>query len=156
MNEKNTLKLTETQNVIRNKFEKAYTNRLEKEKDVNHAMKAFTLCPSSTSTTTTTTSSPVKTSTELKSKNNDLSLNKPLKNQASTSSAMQLLSPMPSQTIKNAIKSNEKKQCDPNSLCDILRKLLASSSSSSSTNDTDTKIMQINTILDKLRKLNII
>lgn len=32
-------KLTVTQNVIRNKFQKAYTNRLENEDDLNRAMK---------------------------------------------------------------------------------------------------------------------
>lgn len=35
-------KLTATQNVIRNKFEKAYVNRLEHEHDVNQAMKPLT------------------------------------------------------------------------------------------------------------------
>lgn len=38
MNRDCALKLAATQNVIRNKFKKAYTNRLEKEDEVNNAI----------------------------------------------------------------------------------------------------------------------
>lgn len=51
MDPDNLSKLTATQNVIRNKFKKAYTNRLEREHDVNRAMKPLT----SSSTTTSLT-----------------------------------------------------------------------------------------------------
>lgn len=49
MDQVNVTKLTATQNVIRNKFEETYKNRLEHEHDVNRAMKSL---PASSSTST--------------------------------------------------------------------------------------------------------
>lgn len=50
MDQVNVSKFNTTQNVIRNKFEKAYTNRLEHEHDVNQAMKSLTATPSTPTT----------------------------------------------------------------------------------------------------------
>lgn len=103
MNRDSVSKLAASQNIIRNKFENALTNRLRKENDMNDAMKPLT------SSHPLTTSSAQK-SIDLEYKNNP----------------------------------------DPNTLCDNLRTLLASS------NHDDVKSMQqINTILDELRRLGI-
>lgn len=75
---------TTTQNVIRNKFQKAYANRLEHEQDVEQSMKSHTVSPlptpaspiTTTSVTTTipatTTSSDAKTNNEMQFDPNQL------------------------------------------------------------------------------------
>lgn len=124
-------KLTATQNVIRNKFEKAYTNRIVNEHDVNHAMKPLTA-----------------SAVDLESENNGSSLH----NHSKTTNNSEQLHLATKSYSNHSIKTNEEKHHDPNTLCDILRILLASP-----LNVDDMKSMQqINAILDELRKLEII
>lgn len=143
MNEDSGSKLAATQSVLRKKFEKAYTIRIENENDVDSAMKPLTSKPT---LTTTTTSAQI--TNDLESKNNDFSLQN-ISKTTNNSTQLHLAS---KSHFDDAIKTNEAKQHDPNTLCAILRLLLASSS----TNALDLKCMQaINTILDELRKLDI-
>lgn len=131
-------KLTATQNVIRDKFEKAYTNRVEHEQDVNRVMNSLT-----TSTITD----------ESESRNNDFSLRDLSKTTTNDTPQLRLSNRRYSnQSIKpRSIKTNREKHHNPNELCDNLRMLLASLLTG------DTNSMQfINAILDELRDLNII
>lgn len=99
-------KLTVMQNVIKNKFDKACTNRIQSENNVNDAIKQLFTTSSDFSTTNN--------APQIKQDHSDL---------------------------------------DPNKLCANLRILL----SSSSCNVSDTKCnQQINTIINKLRELEII
>lgn len=131
MNQDSGSKLTATQNVIRNKFEKAYTNRLVNKHDVNHAMKSLTARRLSSSTT------------DLESENNDSSLHN-LSKTTTTNNSSQL-------HLVTKINTEEKNH-DPNTLCAILRILLTSSPKVGDMNC----MRQINTILDELRELEII
>lgn len=88
-------KLTATQNIIRNKFEKAYTNRVDHEHDVNRTMNYLT---SSTITD------------DLEAKNKKNSLRDLSKTTGNDTPQLRLL--------------NKKKHRDPNVLCDNLRMLL--------------------------------
>lgn len=126
MNEVSVSKLAATQSVIRNKFEKAYTNRIENENEVNSVMKPLTTNP----TLTTTTATSAQIAGDLESKNNSFSLHNL------------------SKTTNNA------KQHDPNTLCEILRSLLVSSTTTTNADDVEC-MHSINAILDELRKLDI-
>lgn len=141
MNQDSVSKLTAAQNVIKNKFEKAYTNRLINEHDVNRAMKPLTADPSSTSTSS---------SVDLESKNTDFSLHNLSKTTTATNNSPP--SHLATKNVSNhVIKTNEKKQHNPNTLCAILRILLATSP-----NVGNMHMQQINAILDELRELEII
>lgn len=145
MNQDSVSKLTATQNVIKNKFEKAYTNRLVNEHDVNHVMKPLTASPSSSTSSSSSTST-----VDLESKNSDFSIHNLSKTTTNNSPQLHLATKSDS---NHAIKLNEEKhQHDPNTLCAILRILLASSP-----NDGDIRCtQQIKSILDELRELEII
>lgn len=142
----NMSKITATQKVIRNKFKKAYTNRLEREHDVNSAMKPLT-------TTTLITS-------DLESKNNDFALrNRNLSKTTNNSPRLYLTSKgYSNRAIKSkqnkpmSNRKNKEKHHDPNKLCDSLRILL---SSSQHTGDMKC-LQQISIILNMLRELKII
>lgn len=126
-------KLAAMQNVIRNKFEQACKIRLENENDVNSAMDPLAA---------SLTLSPI--TNDLEAKSDDFS--KKTINSLPTHLAAKSYS-------NHSIKTNEQKENDPNTLCDILRTLLASPPSS---NGGDVKRMQqINAILDELRKQEI-
>lgn len=60
MNQNGVLKLSATRNAIRNKFKKAYTNRIEREEDVNLAMKPLTAAPAAPTQPTTSVLEPQK------------------------------------------------------------------------------------------------
>lgn len=92
--------LTDVQHAIKNKFVKAFSSRIEHERNVNHAIKS--LIPPN----------------NLKSKNNDhpKQLHLPTKKNSKHVNKSQL------------IKSDKNKHCDPNALCIRLRKLLSSGS----------------------------
>lgn len=125
-------KLEETQNIIRNKFKKAHSNRIKSESDVNHTIQPLTAAAAAAKN-----SAPV----DLESNNSSLqaSLHSISKNNLNRAS------------ISNTIKTNEDVR-DPNALCDILRILLTSLP-----NFGDVACMQrINAILDELRRLEII
>lgn len=127
MNQASVSKLTATQNIIRNKFEKAHKIRLENEHDVNRAMKPHTASITS----------------GLESKNNDPRI----VSKTTTNHSPQLH--LATESCSNhVIKTND----DPNTLCDILRTLLASSQNV----DKIECMRQINAILDELRDLEII
>lgn len=91
-------KLTATRNIIRDKFEKAYTNRVEHEHDVNRVMNRLT-----ESTITY----------DSESKNNDFSLR-------------DLSKTTPTNDTPQLCLSNKEKHRDPNALCENLRMLLTS------------------------------
>lgn len=138
MNQNSASKLSATRNVIKNKFRKARTNRLENEHDSVRAMK------------------PLAKTVDLESKNRDYSHHMPSKttnvSPLSHSTSRRCLN-----HINNSwalpIKTNKEKHHDPNTLCDSLRVLLASSLNI----DACKKCMQqINAIFDELRKLEII
>lgn len=136
-------KLTATQNVIRDKFEKAYTNRVEHEQDVNRVMNRLTAIPQTTL---------LSMADDLEFKNNDFFIRNPTK---TTNDTPQLRLSNKSYSI-HAIKSstnktNREKHHDPNALCDNLRIQL----SSLLAGDMNSMHL-INEILDELRDLNII
>lgn len=94
-------KLTEAQKVIKNKFEEAYTNRIELEPNVDSGMESLAAASSSKPITN-----------DLESTNNDHSLG----NLSKTTSIYS--------NHKNTSESNknsEEKNHDPNVLCDNLR-----------------------------------
>lgn len=137
MNEDSVLKIAATQGVIRNKFEKAYTNRIKFENEVNSATQPLT----SNSKLTTTTSA--QKTNNLESENNDVSKT------TNNSSSLHLAQ---NGYFNHAIKTNDAKPHDPNTLCENLRLLLASSLTHT---DEVECVQAINTILDELRKLDI-
>lgn len=135
MNQDSVSKITATQNVIRNKFKKAYKNRLDHEHDVNQAMKPLTVTSSSTLTD------------NLESKNSNFS--------KTVNGAPQLRLPTKSfsnHAIKSElIKTNKEKHRDPNALCDSLRMLLSSQHASGAHST-----LTVNKILEELHDLEII
>lgn len=135
MSKNNVSKLTTTQNVIRNKFKKAYMNRLENEDDVICARKPIQIQNA--------------TSVDLESKSNGFSHHKLLK--TITTNTSPLLHPITKSHSNHTIK---KKQYDSNTLCDILKIVLATSPTS--TNSIDMRMHQINAILDELCELRVI
>lgn len=74
MDQNNTSKLNTTQKVIRNKFEKAYKNRLKHEHDVNQAMKTLTSSPSTLTTNYTIDTRSIGITEEMQYDPNDLCL----------------------------------------------------------------------------------
>lgn len=96
MDQNSASKLTTTQNVIRNKFEQAYTNRLEHEHNVNRVMNSLT--------------------SDSKCKEHDFP-----SQHLSKSSTRKNLQQLQLTTESYPIHSN-----DPNDLCTSLRKLLSS------------------------------
>lgn len=125
-------KLTATQNVLRKKYNKAYMNRVEHEREVNEAMKPHTVSLSTSTTKTADFESETVNSTP-----EELHL-------LSKSYSMH---PVKSELIKR----NEEKQRDANALCDSLRKLLPSLLTG------DMNCMQsINNILEEMRDMGII
>lgn len=133
----NTMKLSVTQNVIRNKFKTAYMHRLEDEHNVNQAMKPLTVDP-------TITTSSIKN--EMETNENDF----PIQNQSETITT----------TNWNAAKINSKQPFKlklvetnniPNELCNRLREILTSTNVDS-TNHSE----EISQIIKKLRNLEIL
>lgn len=138
MDQANVSKLSATQNVLRKKFEKAYTNRLEHEREVNQAMKPLTMSVSSSSS-----SSPSRTTAHFQSE----TVNSTPELDLSTKS----YSLHPFKSESELIKTNKEKQRDANVLCDSLRMLLPSLLTG------DMNCMQsINSILEEMRDLEII
>lgn len=133
MNQDSMSRINATQNVIRNKYKKAYTRRLEHEHDVNQSM-----IPLTAATTT------------VESKNKDFSLQN-LSKTPNVSSHLTTKSFSKRAIKSRSIKTNKEKRIDPNTLCDSLKILLTSSQ-----NVGEMKCMQISSILDELRKLEII
>lgn len=145
----NTLKLTATQNVIRNKFKKAHSIRLKHEHNVNSAMKFLTVSPLSSSSSLTSTKS-----IDLESENSDFASRNLLKTTNNTPRLNLPARSYSNRVIKSIPFKINKKHHDLSTLCANLRILL---SSSSSLHTGDMKYMQqISTILDELRELNII
>lgn len=90
-------KLEATQNIIRNKFKKAHSNRIKNEHDVNRAIQPLTAAADS--------------SASVDSETNNSSLQAPSIHSSAKNNS-------------SAIKTNEQQDRDPNALCDILRILL--------------------------------
>lgn len=108
MDQVNDSKLSATQNIIRKKFEKAYTNRIEHEQDVNRVMNRLTTSPLSTKTD------------ESESENKDFSLRDLSKTTINTPQLR-----LSNKSYSNdAVKINKEIHRDPNALCDNLRLLL--------------------------------
>lgn len=134
MSQKTITKLTAMRKIMRKKFKKAFTNRIENENNVNRAMN-------------------LTSSVDLKSENREF----PLHNHSEKTNISPQSHLTPKSRSNPAIesktnKNNKKVYHDPNSLCNSLRILLAAS-----LNDTDVKHMQqIKSILSELRKLEII
>lgn len=142
MDQVNDSKLTTTQNIIRNKFKQAYTNRVEHEYDVNRALKPLTTSPLSTTTTTKTA--------DLETEKKDSSLRDLSK---TTNDTPQLRLSNKSYSIhaikSQSIETNKEKNRDPNELCNNLRMLLSSAGDLNS-------MQMINAILEELHDLEII
>lgn len=124
------LKTIDTQDVIRKKFEKACMNRLEREHDVNQAMKPLTEISTLTSTLI---------SDELEPRDIDF----PFQN----SSKQQLHSAANKSTKSRLIRKNH----DPNELCDRLRILLTTQIAGNVN-----QMQEIQTIIAELRNLEVI
>lgn len=132
MNQDVSLKLSATRNIIRNKFEKAYANRIEREKDVNLAMKPLTAAHSS---------APASSTGKLDIRKEDLSVRHRVKSPSKQSKQHQSLS----------AKTRHTRFTDSNNLCDRLR-LLLTSQLSGNTHHT----VGINAIVAKLREQKIL
>lgn len=123
-------KLSVTQNVIRNKFEKACKNRLEHEHDAKQAMEPFTQ------------NQPLEIKTgDLQFKDNEYSIHD-LSNTTTKNSTLQLCLPP---------KKKYEKHCNSNELCDDLRILL-----SSLINGNGNCMQEINRIIEELHEQEII
>lgn len=133
MDQDSGLKLTATQNVIRNKFKRAYSNRLEHEHDVSQAIK------------------PITTTDELESKEDEISLQY-LPEASSKPGTQHTAKNISKQPLKfRLIGSSEEKQQNPNGLCERLRYLL-SLQIRGNMNHT----WEINSIINELHKQKII
>lgn len=131
MNQDNELKFTTTQNIIKNKFEKAYMKRLENEDDVDNALQSLTKDNLSLSSSSLT-------------EDVDFSLPKLSKRTTKNSSQVHL---------KDV---NEREQRDPNALCDNLRILLVTTPSVDDDITIKIHMQKINAILNELRDIKII
>lgn len=136
MDQDSASKLTAMQNVIRNKFNQAYTNRLDHEHNVNQVMKSLNTFTPSTDTLTS----------DSESKEDDFSP----RNLSKTSSKNHV-DQMQLSTKINSKLTIESSAVDPNELCISLRKLL-----SSQIVDNVDRTHEINSITEQLRKLEII
>lgn len=127
MRENDVSTLAARQNVIRTKFQKAFTKRIECEEDMNLAMKPLTAIPMSSPPLPPPSPPPppptASITAELKSKNKDF----------------------PRCALS-------RKPLDPNALCTSLRMLFSTSLRGNDMN----RIHRINDVLDKLRELKII
>lgn len=132
-----TSKINATQKVIRNKFKKAYTNRIEHERDVNRAMNPITL-------NTNNSESKIKDFSH-----SNLSKTKISTPQLSMPAKCYLKHTTKAMSMSN--KTNSEKQHDVNALCDILRKQL----STRSAGEKD-RMHFMDDILVRLRDLGII
>lgn len=131
-------KLSATQNIIRNKFEKVYTNRLEHEQDVEQALKPLTANAS-----TTVIQQPQQQQQHI---TYDLDLKNNLAKTINSTPQLRLSN---KSYLKHPAKSKSiKKHCDPNELCDNLRMLLSTPFA--------VDMNSINAILGELRNLEII
>lgn len=131
MNQDNELKFTTTQNIIKNKFEKAYMKRLENEDDVDNALQSLTKDNLSLSSSSLT-------------EDVDFSLPKLSKRTTKNSSQVHL---------KDV---SEREQRDPNALCDTLRILLVTTPSVDDDITIKIHMQKINDILNELREIKII
>lgn len=159
-------KILYTQNIMKNKFEKAFANRLEREHNLNQAMEPLRALTSPTITSTTTTSI-----NENDSPNEDESLRK-LSKSKNTSSQLRLATksysnlaiksrPMTTTLATKTTPTTLTKLADsdiirnyshnPNALCERLR-LLVTSQIAGNIN----QIEEINIIIVQLRDLGII
>lgn len=132
-------KLTATQNILRNKFEKAYTNRVEHEDNVNRALNPLTATSSSITD-------------NLESENNNFSLHD-LSKTTNDTPQLRLSTKSYSNNGINSqlIETIKEKHCDPNALCDELRTQISSLLAGEMN-----CIHIINNILEELRDLQII
>lgn len=133
-------KLSATQNVIRNKFEKTLTNRLEHEQDVEQALKPLTAIASIQEKQKPQQHQHHNITDETESKNKHAKI---------MNSASRMC--LPNKSYLNNVDNSrtiKQKLRDPNELCDNLRMLLASPFA--------TDMNSINAILEELRDLEII
>lgn len=117
MNQDSASKFAATQNIIRNKFKKAYKNRIKNEHDVSHAMKPITTAIT-----------------------DDLKSNKSDHSKTTNTPELQL-------GAKNNSSHLKKKSEDPNTLCDILRMLLTSGQNDSEINDILNELRDLDIII---------
>lgn len=139
-------KISATQNVMKNKFEKAYTNRMNREQNLSPVSEQLNVLPSTLMNETESSKEDVSLRSLFESKNKAHQLRlakKSYSNQAiqPRSNAMKLVD------SENIIR---KYSDDPNKLSDRLRFLLTSQIAG--VNHTE----EINTIISKLHNLNII
>lgn len=131
----NLLKTFDTQNIIRNKFKKACTNRLERENDANQAMRPLTEI---------STLAPL--SNDLEYKDNEFSSHNSSKSQIIKAIHQPRLAANKSRSARE-----KEKEHDPNELCNRLR-LLVTAQIAGNVN----KMQEINSIIAELRDLGII
>lgn len=125
------LKLTDTQNIIRNKFKKACSNRIKCEHDANHVIQSI--------------ATPI--AGDAKSFEDDYSVPK-----ISAKQCKQHQHSSDKIYSLQTIKSRKTETNDPDALCTRLRVLLASANVHDDTNHTE----EINVIIEQLRNLKIL
>lgn len=142
-------KLTATQNVMKNKFEKAYTNRIEHEHNLNHAIEPLKAL--STAASSTNESNSPKEDVSLRNLSESKNMTQQLR-LAKKSYSNHAIKSRPISSTKLVDNGNIIREYsnNPNELCDRLRLLLTSQIAGAN------QMEEINTIISKLHDLDII